>query len=190
MGRPSQRADKRRELIPLLARTFADLGYRRTTTALLAKQCGVQENILYRIWPNKKAMFIAALDYVYDLSLATWRRLTAETASTDAARAVLEYEATHHGEFGHYRIVFAGLSETDDPEIRAALVRLYRRYQRFIQTQIRATDGQHAAAASAAWMLIGVGTMANIGRELGLFSASQRRRLFADAGQLLLDAHD
>ena len=56
MPRVSRLAEKRRELLPIVARAFADLGYRRTTTAALAGSCGVQENILYRLWPDKKAM--------------------------------------------------------------------------------------------------------------------------------------
>ena len=41
---------------------------------------------------------------------------------------MLTYESEHHGEFGQYRIVFAGLNEVDDPEIRAALREMYKRY--------------------------------------------------------------
>jgi AcrR family transcriptional regulator len=75
MPRPSQISRKRQELLPIVARAFAELGYRRATTAELARRCGVPQNILYRIWPDKKAMFIAAIDYVYELSAATWQRL-------------------------------------------------------------------------------------------------------------------
>ena len=63
MPRPSQSNEKRRQLLPVVARTFAELGYRRVTTAELAKRCNVRENILYRLWPDKKAMFVAAIDY-------------------------------------------------------------------------------------------------------------------------------
>ena len=65
-------------------------------------------------------MFVAALDHVYELSERTWAELLAGVDDpTEAAERVLDYEASHHGEFGLYRIVFAGLSETDDPEIAA-----------------------------------------------------------------------
>ena len=62
MPRPDQSAEKRNELLPIIAETFTRLGFRRTTTAELAKRCKVRENILYRLWPDKKAMFIAAID--------------------------------------------------------------------------------------------------------------------------------
>ncbi len=194
MPRPSQIAEKRRELLPVVARAFADLGYRRTTTAELAQRCGVQENILYRLWVDKKAMFIAAIAYVYELSVAVWKGLLAgkDDVRTGAER-LLDYEAGHHGEFGHYRIIFAGLSETDDPEIQAALADMYRRYQRFVREQVAAHRSRRQTpsppdAALTAWALVGLGTVANIGRELGLLSDRQRRRLVANIGRVLLEA--
>ena len=57
MARPNLSDARRRELIGTVATTFAELGYRRTTTANLAERCGVQEAILYRLWPDKRAMF-------------------------------------------------------------------------------------------------------------------------------------
>lgn len=64
MARPSQASEQRERILPVLAATFAELGYRRTTTATLAERCEVRENILYRLWADKKAMFIAVIDYV------------------------------------------------------------------------------------------------------------------------------
>ena len=49
MPRPDRSPDRRRELAPVLARAFAELGYRRATTAELAERCGVQEKALYRL---------------------------------------------------------------------------------------------------------------------------------------------
>ena len=193
MPRPSQKEHKRGELLPVVARTFAELGYRRTTTAELARRCGVQENILYRLWPRKKAMFIAALDHVFALSAETWQKLLREEGRPgSAAERLLEYESRHHGEFGLYRIVFAGWSETDDPEIRRALRRMYRRFQEFIRDRVRhhrrAGSGRSPAdAEQSAWAVVGLGTIASIGRELGLLSARRRRLLIVRIGRLLLD---
>ncbi|HQL54017.1 MAG TPA: TetR/AcrR family transcriptional regulator [Phycisphaerae bacterium] len=192
MPRVSQTSAKRRALLPIVAHAFAELGYRRTTTAELARRCGVRENILYRLWPDKKAMFIAAIGYVYDQSVAIWGRLLVETdGETTLAERLLAYESQHHGEFGHYRIVFAGLSETDDPEVRAALSDMYRRFARFVEQQIKVHRASRAVgttpgAGDTAWAVVGLGTVANIARELGLVSDTQRRRLFAEVGRLLL----
>lgn len=196
MPRPSQTSEKRRELLPVVARAFAEMGYRRTTTADLARRCGVRENVLYRLWPDKKAMFVAAIDYVFDLSAETWRTLLKKSDKKQShARRLLDYEAAHHGEYGLYRIIFAGLSETDDPDIRAALGRMYGHFQQFIREQIaahRAAGGKDhdgpPGAGPAAWAVIGLGTVANIGRELSLMDDADRTRLMEQVGRCLLDA--
>lgn len=193
MGRASLQAEKRTEFLPLIARAFTELGYRRATTAQLADRCGVQENILYRLWPDKKAMFLAAIDYVFDLSEQTWMRLLEQDADGESgARKLLAYESLHHGQFGHYRIIFTGLGEIDDPDIRDALRRMFSRFHRFLHAQIvahRRQGGRPDAPSGelAAWAAIGLGTVANIARELGLFNDEQRQRLIATIGRELLD---
>lgn len=191
MPRQSQANEKRRELIPVIARAFADLGYRRTTTAELARRCKVRENILYRLWPDKKAMFIASIGYVYDLAIITWERLLQKETGGSSAERLLEYESKHLGEFGHSRIIFAGLSETDDPEIRRALARMYQRYQKFVMEQVAAhragRAGRRAAdLALTSWAFIGLGTVAGIALELDLLPGRDRGRLMTQIGKLLL----
>jgi AcrR family transcriptional regulator len=198
MARPNQRAQRRLDYIPLISRTFVDLGYRRTTTAALAQQCEVRENVLYRLWPDKRAMFIAALDYVYQYSEQTWDRLLEDAVKGEGraenlaspAQIILEYEANHHGEFGLYRLVFTGLSETDDPQIKASLKDLYQRFHGFVQKQVdvhRNNQNSPGAASLIAWSILGLGTVANIGRELGILGADERQQLIKNIGGLLLD---
>jgi len=190
VARPNLGPQRRLELAPVLARAFADLGYRRATTAELAERCGLRENVLYRLWPDKRAMFVAALEWVFRLSEATWEELLARAdRRASPAELLIEYEAAHHGEFGLYRIVFAGLSETDDPVIAAALKGLYGRFQRFVRKQVAAHRGGGEASADpalVAWAILGLGTVANIGRELELMSPRTRRRLFDEVGRELL----
>jgi AcrR family transcriptional regulator len=197
MPRPSLANEKRRKLLPLIADAFAEVPYRRMTTAELARRCGVQENILYRLWADKKAMFIAAIEYVFESSREAWSRvLKRSKARGTPAEKLLAYEAQHHGEFGRYRVLFAGLGETDDPEIRAALADTYARYQRSVRQEIEAhRDAAGASAAGpvapdperAAWAVVALGILANIGRELGLLSGADRQALFETIGRLLLD---
>jgi AcrR family transcriptional regulator len=195
MPRPSRIAEKRRELLPIVARAFAELGYRRASTAELARRCGVAELILYRLWPDKKAMFLAAIDHVFERSLSAWTlELSSRTAETDALAALIEYESRHHGEHGLYRIVFAGLSECDDPEVRAALRGMYQRFHRFVVGQVdaaaRTRTGRRSPAAAleaghAAWALIGLGTVTSIVNELGLLGVRPRGELFRAVAERL-----
>lgn len=191
MGRPSKVDEKRKELLPTIARAFADLGYRRVTTAELAERCQVMENVLYRLWRDKKAMFLAAIDYVYDLAARTWTEVLSKSGPGTPAERLLAYEASHVGEFGHTRIIFAGLAEADDPEIRQTLVAMYRKYHAFFLDQIKAHPPGNGESGSlnhslAAWAFIGLGTMATIALELELFNDRSRRKFVNEVGAHLL----
>ena len=193
MARPDRTDQRREELLPVVAQAFAELGFRRATTAELARRCGVQENILYRLWPDKKAMFVASIEYVYDRAAAIWGdMIKSMDDSTTTAVALLDHEASHYGESGLHRIIAAGLSHTDEPEIREALRSMYTRFYRFIRQQIKThrqmTDKTPVIDETvSAWAILGLGNLANIARELGLLSDRGRKRLMADAGRLLLD---
>jgi AcrR family transcriptional regulator len=181
----------RDRLLPVVAAAFAELGYRRATTAELAQRCRVGENVLYRVWPSKKEMFLAAIDYISELSLQIWREVLADGRKKSAAQRLLEHETVHHGEFGLYRIVFAGLGETDDPEIRETLRRMYLRFHGFIADQIGGdAPAVPADVDLASWVLIGIGTISNISRELGLMGEMRRQALLRKMGALLLYADD
>lgn len=179
--------------MPIVAKTFAELGYRRTTTAELAKRCKVRENILYRLWRDKKAMFVDSIEFVYALSAETWQRLLAERGdASPPAERLLRYESEHHGESGLQRLVFAGLSETNDPAIRRALRTMYRRFHRFIGAQIstyRDDDRRvpRPDVALSAWAVIGLGTLASIVQELELLKSGERKRFMAEVGHLLME---
>lgn len=196
MSRPDQTAEQRQRLLPIVARAFAELGYRRATTAELARRCQVRENILYRLWADKKAMFVASIEYVHQGSAETWATLLrADDSGRSPAERVLEYEAEHYGELGLYRIVYAGLSETDDPGIHRALRHMYGRYHRFIARQIAEHRGEGGKdsrqdAELAAWAIVGLGSVSNVGRELGLISGRRREQLFRKLGRLLLEERD
>jgi AcrR family transcriptional regulator len=193
MPRPSHATERRKHLLPVIAHAFAELGYHRATTAELARRCDVRENILYRLWRDKKAMFVASIDYVYEQAVENWREVLAEPGEGDhAAVRLLRHEAEHYGESGLHRIILAGLSESDEPEIREALRSMYGRFHRFIREQIAAfRSGDSSSAVPdesvSAWAIVGLGSVSNISRELGLLTDHGRKRLLGDAGWLLLE---
>jgi AcrR family transcriptional regulator len=194
-----------KQLLPIIAKAFAMYGYRRATTAMLARACGVRENVIYRVWPSKKAMFLASIDYVWESSSDVWQTLLEETKSsspTQAIQRMLQYESTHHGEMGLYRIVFTGLSEIDDPEIAAAMRRMYQHFHGFIVSQVAGARQPVDTKVSAqvarkraggddelvGWAFIGLATVANIGSALGVPGKRQRSLLYTSIGKLLIDA--
>ena len=192
MPRPNRSVEKRDSLLPILAEAFATVGYRKATTAELARRCGVQETILYRLWPDKKGMFLAAIDHVFERSLAIWDSLLEGGRKGTGAERILSHEAVHHGEFGLYRVLFTGLDEVDDDEVREHLRATYRRFQRYVRDRIvehRSARGIEDGVdpEAAAWAILGLGTIASIGREVGLLTTAARRNLLGDVGRLLLE---
>ena len=185
-----QRADeRRRKLLPLIADTFRELGYRRTTTAELARRCRVQEPILYRLWNDKRAMFIAAIDYVRQFSEAKWSKQGNVRGKRSVAERILQQEAAQIGEFRNYRLIFTGLSELDDKAIRESLRAMYGIWHKTICGYVEAHRGArkgHPPPPVAAWALMGLGTIVTIGSELGLLSEPDRRALLEDGGKMFL----
>src|SRR5215217_6908414 len=80
VANPSKVEQHRQRFTPLIATAFIELGYRGTTTAQLAERCGVRENVLYRIWPTKKAMFLDAVEHVYGATMHAWDAVIADSS--------------------------------------------------------------------------------------------------------------
>lgn len=185
MPRPSQIDQQRKRLLPVVCQVFSELGYHRTTTAELARRCNVRENILYRLWRDKKAMFLAAIDHIFQARADKWGQILAERPDLDqAVETLVAYEAEHQGEFGFYRVVFTALVEAEDPEIRDAIRAMYRRFHQRIRKLI--DSGRQAGGArpvlpadAAAWALVGLATVSNIIRQLDLVRPGQRHDAFA-----------
>ena len=102
--KPDRKELKRRELRPVLAEAFTELGFRRATTAKLARRCGTQEAILYRLWPGKKAMIVDVLGFVCDRLLEIWERQLGDgkrgLSESNGIENLLEYESKHFGNWG------------------------------------------------------------------------------------------
>ncbi len=184
---------RQREFLPLIADAFVEFGFRRTTTAELAQRCGVRENELYRIWASKKAMFLAALDYVYSISVEHWQAEIVANGQHTAAEQLLARQSRSRGESRLHRIVFSGLSEIDDPDIRAALGNHYRRFHKQLAEYIRGHRQQRSISESSidaeqiAWAIIGMASIFDIQHDLDLGSMKERRELLRKVSGALIN---
>src|SRR6266571_502765 len=57
-------ASRQEEILEAAARLFAEHGYADTDTQLLADELGVGKGTLYRYFPSKQDLFLAAVDRV------------------------------------------------------------------------------------------------------------------------------
>src|SRR5579872_1022472 len=93
-------ASRQQEILDAAAFLFAKHGYADTDTQLLADKLGVGKGTLYRYFPSKEALFLAAADRVMrdlcgavDASIADISDPIEEIA--EAIRAYLAYCADH-----------------------------------------------------------------------------------------------
>ncbi|WP_406507268.1 TetR/AcrR family transcriptional regulator [Streptomyces sp. NBC_00212] len=91
-------AEERRESVVRAAMVeFARGGYHGTSTETIAKRVGVSQPYLFRLFPNKQAIFLAASDRCIKETVAAFR---------DAAEG-LEGEAALHAMSGAYQALIA-----------------------------------------------------------------------------------
>jgi AcrR family transcriptional regulator len=82
-------AERRRELVLDAARTeFGERGFESTTTEAIARRVGVSQPYLFRLFPNKRAIFMAALEGCFDQLEALFDRVAAGHTGEDALMAM------------------------------------------------------------------------------------------------------
>ena len=192
MSRQSNKPNKRAELLPKIAEAFGELGYRRATTAAIAARCEVQETTLYRLWDDKKAMFLAVIDY-----LVRWRanriRSVMENVPEDEDHLeyLIEDVSSTLGEHGLQRVLYAALGELGDPDIRNALQEMYRQNYAVVLELVGESDAATgppppALEKDAVWAIMGLVTMMDLSSELELLGPRQRKQIFGRMARALL----
>lgn len=192
-------AERKSDFIPILSEAFTELGYARATSAELAHRCGVRENELYRIWKSKQMMFLEVVQFIYDTTLKDWKSFI-ENKNNNSQKSVLEkiiqLQARDHGKGRFYRIVFSGIVETQDQEIRNALRNLYTQFHQTLTKYVdehRNTLSQMPgmdkalSADEVAWMFMGISAITDIQRELNLLSPGKRSKFLKRSAMALLD---
>ena len=187
MGIPRLNEEKRTYFLPVIARYFSDHGYDGATTAGIAKACEVRQNVLYRIWPDKEAMFVAVIDYILHYTIQFWEDIP-RLPNESKIEAILRLQSKDHGVMRYYRVVYSGLLQ-NSTSIRSAIRRLYKAVHQYIQKAIEEhrTENQKAEcqfdADVAAWGMMGLAAMVDIQRELRIKSQDGRETMLRDTSQ-------
>ncbi len=158
-------AARRLQILDTAARCFAEHGYRGTTTALLARESGISEPILYRHFANKRDLFIALIESVGEEVFANLRDAVRDIVSPyEQLKAVLHRNPATSDPLGRhvYRILFHASTEFAESEIQGAIREHYQRYLQFLAQIVR--RGQQAgeirddvSAEMLAWQIFHAG---------------------------------
>jgi len=174
--------ERRAAVVETACRIFAKGSYHGSTTALIARETGVTEPVLYRHFASKRELYLACLETVWERVRILWEKaLEREQEPSEWLRAIgkayLEARAAA-------RIVLVDLwiqaltEAADDPEIRRALRQQVREVHEFVAGVIR--RAQEAGGIlpdrdpdAEAWIFISLGLLSTIDHRLGNIVGSE-----------------
>jgi AcrR family transcriptional regulator len=136
MAAPELTDKVEQQYLPRIARAFAECGYEGVTLRQIARACDIDVVTLKQYWPDKAAMFVAALEYAYDAAEKTWSLLLRPDPPIEAAERLLHFAAEMGSEFTVAKMFSTGMDAADEPTIRATLRRMNRRLARFLAGEI------------------------------------------------------
>src|SRR3954471_23802743 len=122
MTAPTRRmsaGERREEILAIAVRQFAEGGYHGTSTEAIAREAGISQPYLFRLFHTKKELFLACDDRACEKIVAAFRR-AAEAAEPghklEAMGAAYETELLpdRHALF----MLMQGYVAVSDPEIR------------------------------------------------------------------------
>lgn len=136
MGRISAQ-ERRESVIRAAIAEFAIAGYHGTTTAAIARRVGVTQPYLFRLFPDKKAIFVTALRRSMEDTRLAFQRAAdgaekgerARQALSDAyAQLISTHPETLLMQMQGYAVVAAAEAQGDDPIgelVRAGWMRIW-----------------------------------------------------------------
>jgi AcrR family transcriptional regulator len=137
-------ADARRPVVASAAvRAFARGGYHGTTIAAVGAEAGISTAYVFKLFPGKEQLFVAALDYCFEQIEAAIS--AGADAGADASPAgILDAMGAAYAQLISDRTLLLlqvhAQSVADVPEIGAALRRGLERITRFAQSRSGAAD--------------------------------------------------
>ncbi|UGS35495.1 TetR/AcrR family transcriptional regulator [Capillimicrobium parvum] len=140
-------AEERREAVLQAAeKAFAARGYHGTPTTEIAKAAGISQAYLFRLFPTKRELFVALVDRCYERTVATFAEAADRAAAADDGTSPLAAMGAAYGELLRNRDALLLQLQThaaaDDPEVREAVRRGFRRLYELVARRSEATDAE------------------------------------------------
>lgn len=151
-------AESRREDVLQAAMTeFAVGGLSGTSTDAIARRAGISQPYLFRLFPGKKALFLAAVERTFDLVDQVFRDAAEDVSAEQAKEAMgLAYGALLAENHAFLQLQLqAYATSVEDPEVRELTRRLFGRLWTTVMT-VSGMDEQTAQAFFAHGMLLNI----------------------------------
>lgn len=157
-------AKRREQLLDVAADLFSTKGYAGATTAMIAKDAGITEPIIYRHFKSKRDLFVALIERTGRQTLELWEKDLHGVEDPGARLSKIINENPMVSEYGKkgYRVLLQSISEVDDPLIHKAVADHMTRLHAFITREIERAQDAHKvtnrfSAGVIAWVLVNVG---------------------------------
>jgi AcrR family transcriptional regulator len=172
---PRPATQRRQEILKAAILEFAARGYRPVGTAEIARRVGVSEPAIYRHFPSKLALYLAAIDHSTTVIDDAWQALVARAATPlDALRAIglWSYEQLRIDP-PHLTLRARALVETSEPAATERLRAHFADSRRMIESLYRAAQaaGQIPATIDVrarTWAFMALGALLDRTQMLGL----------------------
>ena len=152
-------AEERREtLVESAVRVFAERGFHGTPTTEVAKAAGISQAYLFRLFPTKAELYVAAVERCFARTLATFKRAAEAAGEGDVldalGHAYVESLADRTALLGQLQ---AHAAAVNDPVVREAVRRGFADLYEFVARASLASD-EEIQAWFAHGMLLNVMT--------------------------------
>ena len=167
-------ADERREeIIEIAFRHFAEGGYNGTSTEAIAREAGISQPYLFRLFRTKRELFLACVDRCFAQVIAVFRE-AADEAEEDRLHA-MGHAYSERLLPNRHALLFQmqSYAASADPEIRE---RVRDGYSMLVR-EVRAISG---ASQDDVWRFFANGMLLNVVAALGLDEIAPREDWSAD----------
>ena len=156
--------ERREEILAVALRHFAAGGFHGTSTESIAREAGISQPYLFRLFRTKRELFLACVDRSNEKIRQVFRRVAAEAEPGDRLEAMGEAYIEELLPDRHAILMqMQGYVATDDPEIQTHVRDCFRS----IVAEVTELSG---APPEDVWMFFAKGMLCNVTAALDLAS--------------------
>jgi AcrR family transcriptional regulator len=121
--------ERREDVLQAALLEFAMGGPERTSTSDIAERAGISQPYLYRLYPTKQALFLAAIERTFEKVCALFEQCVGDKTGQEAREAMaLAYSELLSSDRTFLKLQMqAYAASTDDEEVRKVTMRCYAR---------------------------------------------------------------
>lgn len=121
--------ERREDVLQAALQEFASGGPERTSTADIAERAGISQPYLYRLYPTKQALFLAAIERTFEKVCAVFEQCVGDKTGEEAREAMaLAYSELLSSDRTFLKLQMqAYAASTDDDEVRKVTMRCFAR---------------------------------------------------------------